>query len=89
MEIKYIGLDSLHYYDVDIKEYIKQQCEGAAKEIIVSEESYLKFPTIGDSSRLYLDTTSNKTYRWDDKNLKYFIVGSDYEDIEIIDGTGK
>ena len=87
--IKIIDLDNLHLYDEEIKRYILKKVGDAVEEIIVCAESYLKFPTIGDSSSLYIDTTSNKTYRWDDNSLKYFIVGSDYDDIEIIDGTGK
>lgn len=87
MEIKYIGLDGLQYYDKDIKEYIKSKIGDAINDVVICEESYLKFPTIGDSHSLYVDTTKNKTYRWDSQNLHYYVVGSNYEDIKIIDGT--
>lgn len=59
-----------------------------SENYIVSAESYLDFPTQGDSKILYIDETANKTYRWDDTQLKYFVVGSDYNDIEVINGGG-
>lgn len=89
MEKIYIGLDSLQYYDLWIKDYISKQIKKSEKQAVINAESYLQFPTIGDSSCLYIATTENKCYRWDDVNLKYFVVGSDYNEIEIIDGTGK
>lgn len=52
----------------------------------IFRETYLEFPNIGNSEKLYVDTTNNKTYRWDSKNLKYFCIGSDYNEIEIIYG---
>ena len=45
MEIKYIGLDGLQYYDKDIKEYIKSKIGDAINDVVICEESYLKFPT--------------------------------------------
>ena len=89
MEKIYIGLDGLQWYDGWIKDYISKQIKEHEKQVVVSEESYLRFPTIGSSECIYIDTTANKIYRWDDANLKYFTVGSDYNEIEIIDGTGK
>lgn len=83
--IKIIDLNNLQLYDEEIKQYIGD----AVNEIIVRAESYLKFPTIGNIYSVYIDTTENKAYRWDDKSLKYFVIGSDYDNIEIIDGTGK
>lgn len=89
MEIKYVGLDGLQFYDSEIKDWIVKQIKDSEKQTVISAESYLQFPTIGDSTCLYVDTIENKCYRWDDANLKYFVVGSDYHEIEIIDGTGK
>lgn len=84
-----VGLDGLQWYTAEIKDYISKQIKDAEKEVVVSAESFLQFPSIGDSSCIYVDTIENKVYRWDDANLKYFVVGSDYNDIEVIDGTGK
>lgn len=44
------------------------------------------FPTIGNEGNLYIDKSQNRAYRWDDSELKYFCVGADWDDIEIIDG---
>lgn len=54
------------------------------KEIIIQRESYLLFPTLGESNTIYIDTNTNKSYRWDATNLKYYILND--ESFEIIDG---
>lgn len=89
MEKKYIGLDGLQRYTAEMFEYISKQIAESKTKSVINAESYLSFPTVGDSSCLYVDITANKIYRWDDANLKYFVAGSDYEEITIIDGTGK
>lgn len=48
-------------------------------------ESYLHFPTIGKESHLYIDTDAGKTYRWNAEELRYECIGSDYNDIDLID----
>lgn len=55
-------------------------------EKIVSMDSYLNFPSVGHSNQIYIDTSENATYRWDDGSLKYYCVGRDYMNIKIIDG---
>lgn len=55
---------------------------------IISEESYLNFPSIGNENQIYIDTTDNATYRWDDASLKYYCIGRDYKQVEIINGGG-
>lgn len=55
----------------------------------VSAQSYnsmYEFPNIGDTGVFYIDVGANKIYRWDPDNLKYYCVGSDYEQIECISG---
>lgn len=47
-------------------------------------EGIINFPNIGKPEYIYIDTLTNKTYRWDDVNLKYYCIGSDYNDIELI-----
>lgn len=51
-----------------------------------SYDSYHNFPTVGKTNVIYIDTSEDKLYRWDDKNLKYYCVGSNYENIKIIFG---
>ena len=48
--------------------------------------SMFEFPNIGEDDYLYLDREKNKSYRWDSSQLRYICVGSDYEDIGIIEG---
>ena len=51
--------------------------------------TYLEFPVVPNSgweSDIFLDTTNNKIYRWDTTDMKYFCIGSNYDDIEIING---
>jgi hypothetical protein len=48
----------------------------------------LEFPNTGDSSLLYVATDKNKIYRWDSTDLIYRVVGSDYNDIKLIDCGG-
>lgn len=44
------------------------------------------FPTIGNEKYIYIDRSTNKSYRWDDTNVKFYCVGNDYENIEVING---
>lgn len=61
------------------------QITSQPAERTVVRDTYLNFPAIGDESVIYIDKTANKTYRWDDNSLKYYVIGSDYNDIELID----
>lgn len=85
--MKIIDLENLQIYDEELKEYIKQLVKESSDAIVVSEDSFLKFPTLGNEYRIYIDTTTNKIYRWSEAELKYYIIGSDYNDISIINGN--
>lgn len=54
--------------------------------VVIKKNSYLEFPNIGNSSNLYIDTTKQVIYRWDNVELKYYKVTQDFEDIQIING---
>lgn len=54
--------------------------------VVLSKPTYLDFPNVGKKNVLYLDIAENEIYRWDDVNLHYRRVGSDYHDIEMIYG---
>ncbi len=51
--------------------------------------SYLQFPTVGDPEKLYIDSTTNKSYRWDETQLCYKCigVGIDHDDEIILDSN--
>lgn len=57
---------------------------GAAA--VFPAKTRFEFPNVGNIYTMYIATDENKSYRWDDENLKYYCVGSDYQDIKIIDG---
>lgn len=61
---------------------LEEQTTHAVQEY----DSFINFPTIGMKGQLYIDEENNSCYRWDDKELKYFCVGMDYTQIEIING---
>ena len=48
----------------------------------------LEFPNTGVENVLYVALDENKIYRFDTKNSTYKVLGSDWNDIEIIDCGG-
>ena len=44
------------------------------------------FPNRGNKAVLYMDTTENRSYRWDEVTGAYICIGSDYNQIKIING---
>ena len=60
---------------------------GTVGETVLSPHaSRGEVPETGNQYFLYLDTGANKSYRWDPAERKYYVVGSDYNDITAIDG---
>lgn len=58
------------------------------KAEIVERKSSLLFPNVGNKNNIYIDTTSNETYRWDEKDLKYYKTSYNYNNLtEIIGGN--
>lgn len=60
--------------------------EEQVVETITEYDSYLLFPTVGKKGILYIDKEENCSYRYDEENLKYYCIGTDYKQIEIING---
>lgn len=56
-----------------LKKYITDQQE------VIPYASYTLFPTIGKTNAIYVDTTTNAIYRWDDNNIKYYALAFDPE----------
>jgi len=54
------------------------------KSTIITEDTIYSFPTVGNESFIYIASKENKTYRWDNDNSKYYCIGSDYNEIKII-----
>ena len=59
------GLDETLNY---IKKYIDNQQE------IIPHASYTLFPSVGKVNAIYIDTTTNAIYRWDDDQIKYYVL---------------
>lgn len=45
------------------------------------------FPAVGEHNAIYIDENKNCTYIWNVDKLAYICVGSDYNNIEIINGN--
>ena len=52
----------------------------------VSVKSYGALPNIGSVGIVYIVEDENAVYRWDRDELKYYSIGRDYEEIQIIFG---
>ena len=63
----------------DLKSYVDDK--------IVQKEIFSDLPVSGKEGVIYIVKSENKTYRWDDNNIKYYCIGSNYNDIEVIDAT--
>lgn len=61
------------------------------EQTTASIEQYVNksyFPNIGSKSTIYVDAENNKLYRFDTDTKTYYTVGSNYEDIKIINCNG-
>ena len=52
----------------------------------VTVKSYGELPNVGAADIVYIIEDENAIYRWDATNSKYFSVGRDYNEIEVIYG---
>lgn len=52
----------------------------------VTVKSYGELPNVSSADIVYIIEDENAIYRWDATNLKYFSVGRDYNEIEVIYG---
>lgn len=86
MEIKYVGLDGLVLYDSEIKKFFKQLLSSSLTPSVINKTSSTAFPETGNESCLYVDTSENKVYRWDNESKTYIVVGTNYDNMNIIDG---
>lgn len=77
-EIKYLGPDGLKYF--------KQLLDSSIVPSVINKSSSSEFPETGIVSCLYIDESENKVYRWDNESKTYIVVGSNYDDMNIIDG---
>lgn len=64
-------------------------CVEKAENIYVKETEFnnrYEFPSIGKPNMIYVAKDENKTYRFNEDSLTYYCIGSDYNEIEVIQG---
>lgn len=71
MKEQFLNLQGLNEMIQYIKNYISDHQE------IIPYASYTLFPAVGKIGAIYIDTTTNAIYRWDDVNIKYFALSFD------------
>ena len=54
---------------------------------VVTEDSYFDFPAVGDGNTIYIASDTGRSYKWDSDELKYICIGTDYNAIDLIDGS--
>ena len=84
---KIIDYDGMEIYTDEVKKLIKKIALESSDKI-KTYANHLQFPITGEKDVLYVTTEENKTYRWDENDTKYFCVGSDWEEIDVINGNG-
>lgn len=65
----------------------KGEMEVSPKNSVLTYDSVYNFPSVGKVNTMYIDKSTEKTYRWDDDRLSFICIGSNYEDIQIINGN--
>ena len=101
MNIEYANLETLRRFLENSKEIFSDKEHKHVISDITGLDDSLKyfaeknayagivnFPTVGKPGNIYIDTLTNKLYRWDDDTIKYYCVGSDYSEIDLIDCGG-
>lgn len=68
----------------EVRKYVQDRIIES-RDSVLEFDSSLLFPTIGKQNTIYIDRQQDKTYRWDNEQLKYYPL-NDYENIELIDG---
>lgn len=71
MKEQFLNLQGLN----ELVDYLKKFIDSQQK--ILPYKSYALFPTVGSSDSVYIDTSTNAIYRWDDANVKYYPLAFD------------
>lgn len=87
---KYGGDDGLDIYNFWLDQgnggSLEEFLAAITNEPVVFVEDVLDLPAVGHAEKLYICRSSNTTYRWDDNETRYRVVGSDYNEIDVING---
>ena len=76
------------YYTKEEADQKMQELISGEQEIVAFQEynSIYNFPNVGTEGVIYVSTSDNSIYRWDNDNIKYYCVGRDWTQIKKIDG---
>ena len=86
-EKKFLNLHGASYLKDKIVEYLKGYTDTKVSETITQYASIYNFPNVGEVNKLYIDKSTNKIYRWDDEDTKYYTAEtSSLTDIDVING---
>lgn len=68
----------------EVKDQIANMGPGGQGGESVQVNTRAELPNRGVASTVYIVADENASYRWDEANSKYFCIGRDYEELEII-----
>ena len=85
---QYLTINGLDRFAGEIFGIMKQMHDNVSKNSIKIERVTSKnlLPSVGDGKTIYIETTNKQIYLWDDKLIKYYVFGSDYHSIKVING---
>ena len=66
----------------NMKEYFSKY---VSENKVMSFPSVSSFPTVGNKDMIYIDTTHDTIYRWDDTSIKYYPLAFNTDDLYILD----
>lgn len=59
----------------------------AQHKVIIPRASFSLFPETGDENNIYIDTSTNAIYRWNDTDKKFVLLAKPPRTIAISEGT--
>lgn len=83
------SIDLSNYYNKDETDALLSILQREIDDIADVEQEYessIYFPKVGKAGVLYIDKEHNSIHRWSEEDLKYYCIGRDYEEIQIING---
>lgn len=69
---------------VELKGNLTSESLGIGE--LIFKDNYYLFPNVGNSRNLYIDVAESVIYRWDDVDLKYYVVANNSLEIDGIYG---
>ena len=84
---KVIDYSGMQVYTEEVKKLIEKMIADSSEFEVETADSYLHFPVVGNVNHIYIDTTDNATYRWNQDDLHYYCIGRDWENIDLINAN--